>query len=165
MIGVRWSATMDDFRHYTNDPKFTIDGREYGPRDLVRPEGLWLSIKDSWLRWCHDRGMVKNKLAYWYPMAIDPDASILRIDSNGDLFALAKTYGYRRVSEKLWVDWSRLSREYQGIVITLPCEPERCRDNPRTHWYVPWSCPSGCVWDTTVLTIVGGASRMIPRRR
>ena len=149
---------IGDFRHYTDVLGFSIDERQYLQHDLQRPEGLWLSIGDSWPEWHRER-LRRSKLAYWYAVTIDPGASILRIDSERDLFALTKSYGKTKISEKLWVDWDRLSRDYHGIVITPPCEPDMWRDRELAHWYVSWSCPSGCVWDTTVLTVNGLANR------
>ena len=158
---------MEDFRHYTSDPNFAIDVREYSLQNIARPEGVWLSIEDSWLEWCRAHRTWKNKLNYWYTILIDADASILRIDSERELVAFTKEYGKTKLSDYLWPDWARVCSEFQGIIITLPCEPHLWRDDPVTRWYVPWSCPSGCVWDTTVLTLVGSAIRTVgvPRHR
>ena len=43
------------------------------------------------------------------------------------------------------IQWDRVAERYQGIVITPYIWSRRLE--PETHWYYPWDCASGCIWD------------------
>lgn len=49
------------------------------------------------------------------------------------------------------IDWQKVSRQYDGIIIA----PYQWEHRLSSDWYYPWDCASGCIWNgKAIQTIV-----------
>jgi hypothetical protein len=129
-----------------------ISGEGFRRRD--KPTGFWVSVAGlhDWPAYLAQTGY--GAPAYRHRIELAPDARILRLDSVDALLdfsvshRLATVWG-EAVPPGDAIDWDRVEREWQGIVIT-PFQHSLRRD-PRTRWYYGWDCASGCIWDAAAI--------------
>ena len=122
----------------------------------------------SWPSWARQRfggiEWVESSLRYRYQVTIASDSRVLVLKTENALEEFSAAYpsfGPPRRSWK-WIDWQKVSKEYQGLIITLPCPYER-NENPITGWYYVWNCASGCVWDVSAIQSLTFISEVPPQ--
>lgn len=135
--------------------KERVDGRRY-----FKPVGLWISDEDakmSWSEWCKSEGFRDIDKQYAYEIKLKSEANILYLETALDIYDFTLKYAYKdskinNLGGRSYVheiDWPRVEKEYQGIIIT-PYQWE-CRMPPQTMWYYSWDCASGCIWDVEAI--------------
>lgn len=157
---------LDDLtlEHYTDKPFVFDQGRTYEqkePMGMLKPVGLWVSVPGGdpdWPQWCRSEEFRVGSLAYRSVLSLRPDANVLLITSPTGLDMFHGEYSVEDETAGAWyrsrgaeqprqfwpVDWRRVAREYQGIIVT-PYLWSRRMDGP--SWYYGMDCASGCIWD------------------
>ena len=150
--------------HYSRQPLQALKTVHQKQKPFGKPEGLWVSVGDVWLRYLTESTdeLVRSQLAKCtYANHITPNdkANILLV-TNADQFDIFNDkYGSpwpcvkngQRVQGQV-IDWKKVSTDHQGIIIT-PHLREKAEDEhgswkPETIWYWRWACASGCLWDS-----------------
>lgn len=146
--------------HFANAPlPAELDSRPQDPAGSYKPKGLWVSVEGEgggWRDWCIGEGYGLDSLTYAHHVTLADDARILYVDGAEGIDEFTATYsgpdtlfggefGYR-------IDWPRIAREYQGIIIAPYIWSRRL--SLHTHWYYGWDCASGCIWDATAIANV-----------
>jgi len=81
----------------------------------IKPNGLWCSYKDEWIKWCKNEGFstFDTDNYYLYELVFNPEAKILTIDSLEKYMSLEK---YRVVKHNLNIfDWNKIKIDYDGV--------------------------------------------------
>ncbi len=112
-----------------------------------KPQGLWISIDDAWEEWCKEEEFALERLKYRYQVNISSQANIIKIESAQQLSEF--TDKYILLNDDFFIDWEKVAKDYQGLVI----DPYqwKCRCEPKTFWYDGWDCASGCIWDLNAI--------------
>lgn len=121
---------------------------------LGKPKGLWYGIGPSWLDWCTSERMDWIG-PYWYRLTLD-ESRLLRLTTTREMYEFSKTYiggapeRYKddEFMRYLYIDWTRVAREYGGIEIA---PRQSCRFEKWAEWYWGWDVASGCVWDASLV--------------
>ena len=110
-----------------------------------KPAGLWLSVERefSWEDWLREESLpdiasYTNK----FHIELKETANILTITNKQQLDDFSRNYGCAPLPGFTWINWSKVSEKYDGIVITpwILGYPD-----PR-HWYSGWDIASAAVW-------------------
>jgi hypothetical protein len=144
--------------HYTKE-KFSLEPGEYPQSELswnAKPNGLWVSVEGpyDWKWWCESVGFNLYDLAVSYEITLKENAKILFLDTEAEIFGMAKKYPYEIENFNSYLDtyqlnWNEIKKEYQGIII--PQYFWACRMSLYSCWYYGWDCASGCIWDLSCI--------------
>lgn len=139
-------------RHSTLTPH-SVDQSPEGRGD--KPRGLWVSVdgEDDWPSWCHHEGFAEDRLVHRFRITLADDATILTLSDPEALRSFTKEYDLSKPEMPFWtMDWARLAKEYQGIIIA----PYQwyARDFFKMTWYYTWDVASGCIWDSSAISSV-----------
>jgi len=150
--------------HYT-DKEFELDPTmEYDQQIIYwknKPRGLWVSVEGpyDWKWWCENEEFRLENLSLCYEVKLKRGAKILRLKNSKSILDFTKSYPYtkpqwdnakgRRISAGYELDWDKVKKEYQGIIIA-PYQ-WKCRLALETPWYYGWDCASGCLWDLSCI--------------
>jgi len=134
----------------------------------------------SWSAWVSGNMNTKeyrNRFRFENKIEFKEDANILKISNveefdifhdkysfslPSDHFAYQTVLSYGEIQHKFktsndsaveiskLIDWKRVAKEYQGILIT-PYVYER---RTSRYWYYPWDCAGGCIWDTSCIASI-----------
>jgi hypothetical protein len=140
--------------HYSYKPIDRLFSRRQ--RVHMKPRGLWLSVEgeDDWDNWCRREGFRNHDDYYIYEVELADNANVLYITNAHELDEFTREYGSpetiggkARPSPSDYgydIDWPRLAREYDGIIIAPYIWSRRMESI--TFWYYGWDCASGCIW-------------------
>jgi len=150
--------------HYSDTPLTAVrDASQFGHRAGrarlgFKPNGLWVSVEGpmGWAEWCRDNEFRLDRLACATQIVLNPAARILSIASVPGLREFSDRYAapWRKSMPLHAIDWGRVAREYQGIVIV----PYQTSVRFELPWYSSWDCASGCVWDAGAIESVRPAN-------
>jgi hypothetical protein len=154
------TTTPERLVHFSAEP---FAGMRYQrqPDCDDKPAGLWVSIggEDGWWEFCHENKYALKTLRHEYEVTLTSEARILRLSSAPELDTFSEEWRpepdwtdpiqrkYHHTLAK--IDWSRVARYYQGIIIA-PYIWER-RLTRHTRWYYGFDFASGCIWDAAVV--------------
>lgn len=145
-----------DLRHYSGEQLGSVRSRPAQGAKPFKPDGLWLSVGDEWERWCRDESFDLESLAYVHQITLKEDARIAVISTPDALRRFTNTYRGSELSARtdycLTIDWGRVAKTYQGILVTPYLWG--CRFEGWATWYYAWDCASGCVWDPEAIESV-----------
>lgn len=150
--------------HYSTRHLEAVESRSQSKgraaRRCDKPNGLWVSVegKDDWPSWCRSEEWRTEALVCATHVVLRRDARILHIDTAEALALFHRKYRrvppiYRDVPTHLrsyGVDWMRIARAYQGIIIA-PYQWAMRLDSD-AEWYYSWDCASGCLWDASAVS-------------
>lgn len=145
---------MSKFRHYPFHPDFHYDSTQtYHQIVGPKPDGLWLSYEDHWIKWCQENNFytLQYRSEESYKIVFKHDAMIAGINSPEDIFAITEKYMGNSFSS-YWIDWVTFSKNFQGIIIS-PLQWS-CRLHNDSLWYYGWDVASGCIWDLLAIESV-----------
>lgn len=136
-----------------------LDVEYYWPK----PSGFWVSVDNhpdqldepmGWADWCRAEGYGLRALECQHDVALAPNARILLLTGARDIDAFTRTYGKTLSlhSRGNYIDWRKVAKKYQGIVIAPYIWSRRLHDS--TGWYYGWDCSSGCIWDAAAIASV-----------
>lgn len=149
-----------------------------------KPLGLWLSDErkstHGWKTWCETEDFNLDRLKYEYRVKLKPDAKILYIKTAKELDQFTIDYRDEKSEvnkiiadigskfefkpDTMAIDWQRLAKRYQGIVIS-PYQWSR-RLHAGCSWYYTWDCASGCIWDIEAIDKLELVSQhVVPRKK
>jgi hypothetical protein len=114
---------------------------------FYKPVGLWVSVEgpDDWKSWCESESFSLDRLKYEHRVILSPSANVLVLSGAGEIKAFTAQYGITaRYPGDAAIDWPRVSREFDGLIIAPYCW--QCRFSDETFWYYGWDCASGCIW-------------------
>ena len=138
--------TRNHLFHYSKSI-ITLDRDfKYSPQGLGKPKGLWISVGGDWKTWCEAERFNLSGVKHRHVVTLTKDANLLMITSASELDCFASEYGRRLYSDSSKtddIDWSRVSAQHQGIVISPYIWTRRLE----MLWYYGWDCASGCIWD------------------
>ena len=144
-------------KHYAKELT-TIYPCSYLQKVDYKPGGVWVSVEtgipfdETWETWCDSAEFYPESLKYKYRIILKPFANIIVVDTTYNMYVFTKKYvAYDPDLPKnlslvgFKIDWERVAENHQGIIIapyhgSLRLESE-------FHWYYPWDCASGCIWD------------------
>jgi len=152
---------MSKYIHFSGTKVKAIYSQEQGDEPHFKPYGFWFSDESDfgWSEWCKGEDFHLGNLKYQSQITISDKANILYIRNGKQLEKFTKDYqklpsGMKEAYEKsgfglelgsMWIDWKKVAKKYQGIVITPYLWKYRMDIN--IEWYYPWDCASGCIWD------------------
>jgi hypothetical protein len=156
------------FTHHSGRP-FELDlQRDYTEHGQEpKPRGFWISDDEDlgWARWATENDWGINSLRWKYSFRFRPEARVLLLQSFREIVNFGEKYRGEPLSPSLSrtnyrLDWSRVKKRYDAIVIT-PYD-WTARNHDRTFWYYGWDCASGCVWNLEVIEQVGDPIELKP---
>jgi len=107
----------------------------------TKPEGLWISVDQSWKEFAQKEGL--GSFDYATEVILSESANILIINSVQDLDSFTIQYGTKLDNIIDCIDWQRVASHYDGIIIGTYLWERRI-----TYlWYYGWNCASGCIWN------------------
>lgn len=107
-----------------------------------KPVGLWFSIGDNWAKWCRENEFGIDSLVCQTELFLDLK-QFLCITNPVELRKFHYTYATPSTSKFGNIDWSKVSTQYDGIIIA----PYLWECRFEYMWYYGWDCASGCVWN------------------
>ena len=144
--------------HYTKE-KFSLEQIEYAELQLSfqsKPAGFWVSVEGpyDWEWWCKAETYNLENLVVSYEVKLKENAKILYLETETEIFEMAKKYPAKirtwdAESDTYRLDWNEIKKEYQGIII--PQYLWECRLSQKSCWYYGWDCASGCIWDLSCI--------------
>ncbi len=143
--------------HYSSEPLKIVTDVEKQRRWRSKPQGLWLSVDDSWLQWYKENwrkvpGGDAKKYKYATQIILHEDANIKWIKNSFHLRFFGKKYRDWSSTNagpfQATVDWERVSKDFDGIIIPQRLSPIVRRD---FGWYFDWQDPVGCIWRSRVI--------------
>lgn len=131
-----------------------------------KPIGLWISDEDDygWKEWC-EYNSPDYLGEHAYEIILVYDANILYLKTVQDIEAFTymyrlddDLYGMNTYDHVLAIDWDKLAKEYDGIIIT----PYHSMWTFGTSavWYMGWDVASGCIWNSKAIL----ASKLLSRK-
>ena len=135
--------------HWSRHPIEVVKSCEQSSgRRNDKPKGLWVSdenAEESWSRWCEDEqmGWLHENV---YEVTVWPDANVLVVDSELDLFRFDEEYSVEAPYPycRGGINWLEVAEEYDGIIISPYQWGQRLGS---IEWYYGWDCASGCIWN------------------
>jgi hypothetical protein len=152
--------------HYSVEP-FVLDQRRVYQQTAhsMKPSGLWLSVESTtkktsidWREWCLREDFALDRLTHRTEVVLASNANVLHLDTEASVLAFARQYEtYDDCRLRTMVDWPRVARDYQGLIIA----PYQwgLRLDIEMLWYYGWDCAAGCIWDCTTLRQVDQPAR------
>lgn len=144
--------------------KIKLDrSKKYKQRIDFKPKGLWIGIKDNWLKfWYIDEKMDSLDGLYIYEAIINSnnytdrkyyrtgkyDKKIFIVRTKEDIEYMSSEYGYKD-KEYTIINWDKFSKRYAGIKIVDYIQDTKLKlDN---LWYATYDVDSICVWDLNLI--------------
>jgi hypothetical protein len=140
--------------HYSATPELAPRSVREQPTDH-KPKGLWVSddaAEITWRKWCATENHEPGRLKHRFAVQLAADIHILILRSADDIDIFGARYGLAcsdRPDRKSDVDWARVARTLQGIIITPYVWQRRRAD--QSYWYRAWDCACGCIWDADAI--------------
>jgi hypothetical protein len=143
-----------NLRHYSNRKLEAVHSRTQKDTAFPfdKPDGLWLSVGESWKIWCDEADFGKERLAFVHDVFLTEAAKILHVANAADLDFFTDRFSAVTLDflpDMISINWKFVAEHYQGVIIS-PYIYER-RLHPKTRWYYGWDCASGCIWDASAV--------------
>lgn len=109
-----------------------------------KPRGLWFACGGEWIRFAYSNGMKSfvGDRDHVYRLTLDR-SRIAHLLTEGDMLRFNRMYyAIKDDSGDSYIDWQRVSRDYDGIIIC----PYHYKLRQKLFWYYPWDVASGCIW-------------------
>lgn len=138
--------------HYAFEP-VSLEPRSFEQSADMKPNGLWVSDGTEWLDWCRSEEFRTDKPWYSHAVTVAPEARILTLTSVEEILAFNRRFGVERGAPGMttYIAWDQVAAEHDGIVIA-PYQ-WACRNGRGTFWYYGWDVASGCIWNTSVVSL------------
>ena len=123
------------------------------PTAKIKPKGFWFSVEgneDGWKHWCEAESFETKSFMFENEIFFGDEAMIAVLSSVLDIDIFHQRYKAALAGREHYIDWKRVARECQGIIIA-PYVCERRLDGDASEWYYGWDCASGCVWDASAI--------------
>lgn len=151
--------TENELNHWSGERLGVLDAREYRQEVSFKPQGFWVDVGRDWKRWCKGERFRPEAFAFRHRIRVSSNANVLRLSGPDALVSFTKSFArihplLREYEESgmfmdHYIDWPDVAGKYQGIIIAPYCWSLRME----MMWYYPWDCASGCIWDTSAISI------------
>lgn len=156
---------MSKLIHYSHRRVKKVHSVPQHNRPYFKPSGFWVSVEgndDGWREWCQAESFGLERLSHEHEVILDDKANILYLKNAADIDEFhakykAPTFTSDKLRDRLYIDWARVAKDYQGIIIAPYCYERRLDSN--AFWYYAWDCASGCIWDADAIKSV----RLLPK--
>lgn len=154
----RWNATTSSITlsHFGAEVDLTRTYDQEGKyKRGDKPCGLWLSDESDygWSEWCRQEEFVDTDAQLRTDFRIRPSANVLHLDTAQSILDFTQKWGIESGHSLFgWsnardIDWPKISKQYDGILIT-PYQPVCHLD---VRWYYFWDVASACIWNLDCL--------------
>ena len=132
-----------------------LQDRIYKQGSTMKPNGLWYAKGNSWMEFVRTvaPGMVEDA-KYVYSIGFDK-SEIVNIASGKQAERFTYRFKDRELSRKSnisVVDWDSVTKVGNAGVEFMPYERGYLSADYTMAWYLGIDVPSGCIWDTSILT-------------
>lgn len=132
-----------------------LQDRTYEQGSSMKPNGLWYAKGNSWMEFMRTEvsEMVENA-KYVYAIGFDK-SKVVSITSGRQAERVTYMFKNYELSQRAnvdIVDWDRMTKIGKGGVEFIPYDRGYMSANYRMVWYSGIDVPSGCIWDTSILT-------------
>lgn len=156
--------------HYSKEPLGKLQLTTQSAVPAYKPTGLWVSEETTgwgWSDWCFTESFAIDRFKFATEVKLRKGHRVKHLSRADQLLALSRRFGSSYgLSDHIWtgaghtppvarIDWRALARDWQGLLIFPYIDELRLDD--RAHWYYPWDCASGCIWDPEAI------QELIPR--
>ena len=132
-----------------------LQDRTYEQGSRMKPNGLWYAKGNSWMEFVRTEIMIMAEDAkYVYAIGFDMD-KVLSIKSGRQAERVTYMFKDHELSRKAnisIVDWDRITKIGKAGVEFIPYERGYFSRDYSMAWYSGIDVPSGCIWDTSILT-------------
>ena len=132
-----------------------LQDRTYEQGSRMKPNGLWYAKGNSWMEFVRTELVEMTEDAkYVYAIGFDK-SKILSITSGRQaerVTYMFKDYKLSRKANISIVDWDRITKIGKAGVEFIPYERGYFSPDYSMAWYAGIDVPSGCIWDTSILT-------------
>jgi len=153
--------------HYSRKKIEKLEDRSYTENDrewYAKPSGFWFSVEGddcvtNWKEWCESEKFRVECLEFSYEIILNENAKILHLKTHEEILDFTEKYPFlreqwndetgRRICKSYELNWDKVKKEYQGIIIS-PYQWD-CRLDSNAMWYYGWDCSSGCIWDISCI--------------
>lgn len=139
---------MNNLYHYTNIDNFILDYNKKYKISLfnLKPDGLWISIDNSWEEWCRDNEFKLDAIQNKYKIELNDNSNILIINTINKFKEFYNRYKTEsEIGSFYKPDWGTIKNKYDGIIISPYFYQLRLEID--YLWYSIWDCSSGCIWN------------------
>ena len=132
-----------------------LQDRTYEQGSRMKPNGLWYAKGNSWMEFVRTEIMIMAEDAkYVYAIGFDMD-KVLSIKSGRQAERVTYMFKDHELSRKANIsinDWDRITKIGKAGVEFIPYERGYFSRDYSMAWYSGIDVPSGCIWDTSILT-------------
>lgn len=136
--------------HYSKKPLGKILSSKQLINEHRKPNGLWVSVDDSWKEWCEGADFQLDHLVCETKITLNKTAKILHLSNSFDLDELTRQYGQQTEWCSTYIKWREIALIYDGIIIAPYCWGSRLYGQA-SSWYYGWDCASGCIWNAEAI--------------
>lgn len=131
----------NDMRIHMSKTAFKLERRPIIQNALFKPNGFWYGFGSDWIDWC--RGEMPHWIGQYIYRVDIGNSNVLRIHTGHDLIQFNQKYGCKYHDIDGFIDWKKVSSQYDGIEINPYQTPFRYKYS----WYYSWDVSSGCIWN------------------
>ena len=133
----------------------TLQDRTYEQGSTMKPNGLWYAKGNSWMEFIRtEMADMAEDAKYVYAIGFDK-SKVLSITSGRQAERVTYMFKDYELSQKANVsiiDWNKITKIGKGGVEFMPYERGYFSADYTMAWYLGIDVPSGCIWDTGILT-------------
>lgn len=154
---VALAAEEVSLAHWSARQVRSLEVRQYPQTVTFKPMGFWFDCDNDWKRWCQGEKFRPDGLTWRHTVTIRDWSRIVQLNNEQEIDDFTTGFGaplspLRDLPFEKWtcgINWPLVAEDHAGIVIAPYCWPRRMQ----YVWYYGWDCASGCVWDTSVVTL------------
>ena len=146
--------------HYSDKPIDNLETKSQTDlRSMFKPRGLWFEVEgdNDWREWTTAEQFGDVNAQYHYRLILSPTTELLQIKSAGELDDFHHEFKTLIPlfpgSHYEMIDWSKVAKSWDGIIIAPYQWTRRLSDDPCSRWYYAWDCASGCLWNPNGTTL------------
>ena len=132
-----------------------LQDRTYEQGSRMKPNGLWYAKGNSWMEFIRtEMADMAENAKYVYAIGFDK-SKVLSITSGRQAERATYMFKDHELSRKAnvsFIDWNKITKMGKGGVEFMPYERGYFSADYTMGWYLGIDVPSGCIWDTSILT-------------
>jgi hypothetical protein len=138
--------------HYTNETTFDVN-RRYSQEIAKKPNGLWLSVGESYKIWSLGNRSIIDNLSNKFIFDVNM-SRIAPVDCFTGVAEFDSLYGKSSNDSEIHdlVDWEAVTNRYNGAIF-YPYSKLQYFDTHSNGWYNSINSASACVWDLRCLKL------------
>ena len=144
------AGQVKDLVHFSARPLLAVRDASPCEPGAFKPNGLWISVGESWLEWCVRESHGLERLRFATPVEIGEAVNVLQLRTAQEIRAFDEKYGYKE-QYRSEIAWGLVMQEYDGIIIA----PYQWSCRYDLFWYYVWDCASGCILSASAVKRLG----------